>query len=44
MDKHLKIDISKATSSKLGTTNFDELAFGQITSDHMLVADGKTLK
>jgi len=39
MDKHLKIDIIKASSSKLETTNFNELAFGQVTSDHMFVAD-----
>lgn len=39
MNKTLEIQIHKTTSSKLASTNFDNLAFGQIISDHMFVAD-----
>ncbi|MEX2566079.1 MAG: branched-chain amino acid aminotransferase [Cyclobacteriaceae bacterium] len=41
MNKTLEIQINKSSSSKLASTNFDDLAFGQIISDHMFVADYK---
>ena len=39
MENTLNIEIDRASTSRLATTNFDELAFGQIISDHMFVAD-----
>ncbi|MBD3627893.1 branched-chain amino acid aminotransferase [Cyclobacterium sp.] len=41
MNKTLTININKSKHSKLETTNFDELSFGQIISDHMFVAEYK---
>jgi len=35
------INITKTTASKLQNTDFDNLAFGQVFSDHMLVCDFK---
>ncbi|CAM3915901.1 branched-chain amino acid aminotransferase [Flavobacterium branchiophilum] len=34
-----KIDIRKATESKINTINFDNLAFGAVFTDHILVCD-----
>ena len=36
-----KIDIQRAEKSKISEVDFDNLSFGQITSDHMLVCDYK---
>ena len=36
-----KIAIQKATTSKISKVDFDNLPFGQITSDHMFVCDYK---
>lgn len=34
-----KIQIEKTTTSKLSTINFDDVEFGKVFSDHMLLAD-----
>ncbi|WP_375585293.1 branched-chain amino acid aminotransferase [Cyclobacterium xiamenense] len=39
MNKTLTISVKKVRQSRLERTNFDELAFGQIISDHMFVAE-----
>ncbi|SEJ35286.1 branched chain amino acid aminotransferase apoenzyme [Cyclobacterium xiamenense] len=39
MNKTLTIRVTKASQSRLESTNFDALAFGQIISDHMFVAE-----
>jgi branched-chain amino acid aminotransferase len=39
MNKTIEIQINKTTSSKLPDTDFENLAFGQTTSDHMFIAD-----
>ncbi len=39
MNKTIEIQIKKTTSSKLLDTDFENLAFGQTTSDHMFIAD-----
>ncbi|WP_073091538.1 branched-chain amino acid aminotransferase [Cyclobacterium lianum] len=41
MNKTIPIRIDKTKQSRLETTNFDNLAFGQIISDHMFVAEYK---
>lgn len=41
MNKTLTININKTKHSKLAATNFDDLAFGHIISDHMFVAEYK---
>ena len=35
------IEIQKTTESKIDKTNFDDLAFGQVFSDHMMECDYK---
>jgi len=37
----LEIDIHKASSSKIDTVDFENLAFGNVFTDHMLVCDFK---
>ena len=37
----LEIDVVKATSSKIDTVDFENLAFGNVFTDHMLVCDFK---
>ncbi len=39
MSDTLDIKITKTSSSRLSETNFDDLPFGHIFSDHMFVAD-----
>ncbi|UCS95497.1 branched-chain amino acid aminotransferase [Echinicola marina] len=39
MNKTIDIQITKTSNSKLAGTNFENLSFGQIMSDHMFVAD-----
>ena len=39
MNKTVEINITKTTTSKLQRTDFDNLAFGHILSDHMFVVD-----
>lgn len=39
MNKTVEINITKTTTSKLQGTDFDNLAFGHILSDHMFVVD-----
>jgi branched-chain amino acid aminotransferase len=39
MNKTVEINITKTTKSKLQETDFDNLAFGHILSDHMFVVD-----
>ncbi|GAB3664178.1 branched-chain amino acid aminotransferase [Echinicola sediminis] len=41
MNKTIDIQIKTTTNSKLPGTNFENLAFGQVMSDHMFVADFK---
>jgi len=41
MNKTIDIQIKTTTNSKLPGTNFENLAFGQVMSDHMFVADYK---
>ncbi|UNY97382.1 branched-chain amino acid aminotransferase [Zhouia spongiae] len=37
----IKIEVEKATTSKIGQVDFDNLIFGSIFTDHMLVCDYK---
>ena len=39
MTETLDIKITKTSNSRLAQTDFDNLPFGQIFSDHMFVAD-----
>lgn len=39
MNKTVEINITKTTKSKLQETDFDNLAFGHILSDHMFIVD-----
>ncbi|MCH7402082.1 branched-chain amino acid aminotransferase [Belliella kenyensis] len=39
MNTTLTIDINKTSKSKIASTNFDDLKFGQTISDHMFVAE-----
>ncbi|WP_114747877.1 branched-chain amino acid aminotransferase [Pleomorphovibrio marinus] len=39
MNKTIEIQINKTANSKLPHTDFENLAFGQTTSDHMFIAD-----
>ena len=36
-----KVSVQKAETSKIGQVDFDNLAFGDIFTDHMLVCDYK---
>ena len=37
----LEIDIVSATSSKIDSVDFENIAFGNIFTDHMLICDFK---
>ena len=41
VDISTKITVKKASSTKIAEVDFDNLPFGQVTTDHMFVCDYK---